>query len=114
MDFFHEAPREAHIFFEALLNPPAHLSEEIRQTLAEFNDLNEKIYLRTLDALPLRDGISREDAVSYFHLMQFMLNGYFSSPAFQNMALCKKAEMHERILPKLFDYMLYGVAKGGE
>lgn len=112
MEFFNEYPHEAHIFFEALLNPPAHLSEQIRQALAEFNDLNERIYGQTLDALTLRDGISKEDAVAYFHLMQLMLNGYFSSPVFQNTALEEKAEMHEMLLPKLFDCMLYGIAKG--
>ena len=112
MEFFNEYPNEAHIFFEALLNPPAHLSDDIDQTLTKFNTMNEKIYNQTLDALILRDGISREDAVSYFHLMQLMLNGYFSSPAFQNIDLLKKVEIHEMIVPKLLDYMLYGIAKG--
>ena len=41
MEFFNACPREAHIFFEALLNPPAHLSGEVRQALAAFNELNE-------------------------------------------------------------------------
>lgn len=112
MEFFNEYPNEAHIFFEALLNPPGHLSDDIAQTLTKFNTMNEKIYNQTLDALILRDGISREDAISYFHLMQLMLNGYFSSPAFQNIDLLKKVEIHEMIVPKLLDYMLYGIAKG--
>lgn len=112
MDFFKEHPREAHIFFEALLNPPAHLSGEIRHSLAEFNEMTEEIYLQTLNSLVLRDGISRENAVSYFHLMQLMLNGYFSSPAFQRTALEEKAKMHEMLLPKLLDLMLHGIAKG--
>ena len=80
--------------------------------LSEFNTLNEKMYNRTLDSLILRDGISREDAVSYFRLMQLMLNGYFSSPAFQNTDLPEKVKTHEMIVPKLLDYMLYGIAKG--
>lgn len=112
MDFFNQFPREAHIFFEALLNPPAHLSDEIQQALAEFNSLNERLYQATLDTLKLRDGISREDAVSCFHLMQLMLNGYLSSPAFQNMALQEKVALHERIVPKLLTCMLYGIVKG--
>lgn len=112
MDFFNQHPKEAHIFFEALLNPPLHLTEEIRQSLTDFNKLNEKIYSATLDSLILRDGISRDDAVSYFHLMQLMLNGYFSSPAFRNTALPEKVEMHEMIVSRLLDCMLYGIAKG--
>ena len=112
MNFFNEHPNEAHIFFEALLNPPAHLSEEIRQALSEFNGLNEKMYNTTLDSLILRDGISRDDAIAYFHLLQLMLNGYFSSPAFQNTEMQKKVEMHEMIVSKLLDCMLYGIVKG--
>lgn len=112
IDFFNQYPKEAHIFFDALLNPPPHLSEKIRQSLAEFNEINEQTYGKTLDALVLRDGVSREDAVSYFHLLQLMLNGYFSSPAFQSLTLQEKAEMHEKILPKLLNRMLYGIAKG--
>lgn len=114
MDFFNAYPREAHIFFDALLNPPAHLSEEIRQALSDFSELNERIYGKALDALQLRDGIERADAVSYFHLMQLTLNGYFSSPAFQSATWQEKAELHEKLLPKLLDCMLYGIAKGGK
>lgn len=112
MDFFNNHSDETHIFFDALLNPPPHMAERIKEALAEFDELNEKQYLKTMDALILRDGISAEDAVSYFHLMQLMLNGYFSSPAFQSSTLQEKAELHEKILPKLFDCMLYGIAKG--
>lgn len=114
MEFFNQYPREAHIFFDALLNPPRHLLREIQETLAEFNALNEKIYAQTLDTLILREGISREDAIAYFHLLQLMVNGYFSSPTFQSLSLREKAETHEKLLPKLFDRMLYGIAKGEE
>ena len=112
MDFFNKYSKEARIFFEALLTPPLHLSDTISQILSEFNTLNEKMHNQTLDSLILREGISREDAVSYFHLMQLMLNGYFSSPAFQNTELLEKVKMHEMIVSKLLDYMLYGIAKG--
>ena len=70
------------------------------------------MYNRTLDCLVLRDEISRDDAIYYFHFMQLMLNGYFSSPAFQNTDLDEKVKMHEMLIPKLLDHMLYGIAKG--
>jgi len=44
--------------------------------------------------------------------MQTMVNGYFSSPAFQNMAWDEKVKIHESIIPKLLDCMLYGIAEG--
>lgn len=110
-DFFNNFPNEARIFFEALLTPPSHLSEQIQQILSEFNVLNERMYNQTLDSLILRDEVTRDDAVSYFHLMQLMLNGYFSSPAFQSIDLSEKVKIHEMMIPKLLDYMLYGIAK---
>lgn len=111
MDFFSQNPKEARIFFDALLSPPGHLFEEITQALQEFNELNEKIYSQTLEGLILRDGINNEEATSYFHLMQTMLNGYFSSPTFQNADMGQKVELHEKTVSKLLDYMLYGIAK---
>ena len=111
MEFFHQFQNEAHIFFEALLNPPPHLTNEIQEALTEFHKLNECICKQTLDMLILRDGITTEDALSYFHLIQTMLNGYFSSPAFQNVVLKEKVKMHETIIPKLFDFMLYGICE---
>lgn len=114
MDFFNANPKEAHIFFDALLNPPSHLFNEIGELLKDFNLLNEQIYTTTLNKLVLREDVSREDALSYFHLMQTMLNGYFSSPVFQNVELSEKVKIHESVIPKLFDYMLHGIAKGAK
>ena len=111
MDFFNTFSNEAHIFFDALLNTPPHLIEEINETLAEFNVMNERICKKTLDTLTLRDGITMDDALSYFHLMQTMLNGYFSSPSFQNVVLNEKVKIHETAIPKLFDFILYGIAE---
>ena len=58
----------------------------------------------------MREGIEMEDALSYFHLIQTTLNGYFSSPAFQNVDLKEKVKLHEKIIPKLLNLMLYGIA----
>lgn len=112
MDFFSNNPNEARIFFEAFLSPPVHLFEKISQIISEFRILNEEMYQLTLDSITLRDGIKREDAMSYFHLMQTMLNGYFSSPSFQNTDISEKVKLHEMIVSKLLNYMLYGIAKG--
>lgn len=109
---FSRYPDEAHIFFEALLSPPAHLLDKITPALSEFGALNEQMINVTLNAVSLRDGLSRDDAIAYFQMMQTMLNGYFSSPSFNNTALPEKIELHEKLLPQLLDFMLYGIAKG--
>lgn len=112
MDVFALYPNEAHIFFEALLSPPAHLAEELLPAISGFTALNEQMVSAMLDAVTLRSTVARNDAVSYFHMMQTMFNGYFSSPAFYHISLEEKMKLHEKILPQLLDFMLYGIAKG--
>lgn len=113
MHFFTEYPNEAHIFFEAILQPPERLRERIEQILEPFEEMNEKIYRRVISGIPLRDGITEEDAIDYFRQMQRMFNGYFSSLAYRSMTLEKRIREHELNLSKLLDFMLYGIAKGG-
>ncbi|MCI9079732.1 MAG: TetR/AcrR family transcriptional regulator [Lachnospiraceae bacterium] len=112
MDAFALYPDEAHILFEALLSPPVHLTEETASALSEFNKLNEQMARKILNSVTLRDTVAKEDAISYFHMMQTMFNCYFSSPAFSNAALEEKIKLHEKILPQLLDFMLYGIAEG--
>lgn len=104
--------REAQVLFGALLDPPLHLTKEIREILMEFNQLSQRIYRELLDTLVLRKGISIDAAMDYFSFMQTMLNTYFGSSEFETVMWEKKIELHETILPRLVDYMLYGIAKG--
>lgn len=113
MRFFSQYPHEAHIFFEALLNPPKDLNNQIKLAMQKFDDMNELICRNTLNNLILRDGITEVEAVEYFKKMQIMFNGYFSSPAYHNISIEEKARQHEENIPKLFEFMLYGIAKDG-
>lgn len=114
MDAVRRYPDEAHIFFEALLNAPAHLAEEVSAALSEFHVLNKQMLDKMLDGLKLRDGVSRDDAVSYFYMMQTMLNGCFGSGAYRNISFQEKIEIHEKMIPRLLDFMLHGIAKSGD
>lgn len=69
--------------------------------------------LLVVSGITLRDGITEEDAIDYFHQIQSMFNGYFSSSAYHYMTLDKRIKEHEMNLSKLLDFMLYGIAKGG-
>lgn len=113
MHFFTEYPKEAHIFFEAILQPQEKLRNRIKQILEPFDEINEKIYRCVISGITLRDGITQEDAINYFRQMQCMFNGYFSSSAYRFMTLDKRIREHEINLSKLLDFMLYGIAKGG-
>lgn len=114
MGFFRECPNEAHIFFEAVLQPQEKLRGRIQEILRPFEEINEKIYRSVVSGVTLRDGVTEEDAVHYFRQMQRMFNGYFSSSAYRHMALEERIQEHEMSLSKLLDFMLYGIAKGGE
>lgn len=112
MKFFTEYPNEAHIFFEAILQPQEKLRDKIQEILRPFEELNEAIYRRVVSGITLRDGITQEDAIDYFRQMQRMFNGYFSSSAYRYIALDEQIKEHEMNLSKLLDFMLYGIAKG--
>lgn len=114
MRFFRECPNEARIFFEAVLQPQEKLRDRIQEILRPFDEINERMYRSVVSSLTLRDGVTEEDAVRYFRQMQRMFNGYFSSSAYRHTALDERIQEHEMWLSKLLDFMLYGIAKGGE
>lgn len=113
MHFFTDYPNEAHIFFEAVLQPQEKLRDRINQILEPFEKMNEKIYRCVISSITLRDGITEEDALAYFRQMQRMFNGYFSSSAYRCMTLDERIREHELNLSRFLDFMLYGIAKGG-
>lgn len=113
MSFLRDHPHEAHIFFGAILQPQEHLWNEIQEILQPFEVVNEKIYRSVVSSVKLRDGITEDEAVDYFRQMQRMFNGYFSSSAYRHTPLDEQVDQHESNLPKLLDFMLYGIAKGG-
>lgn len=114
MSFFKEYPNEAHIFFEAILQPQEHLWNSIQEILQPFEEVNEKVYRSVVSSVELRDGITEEEAIGYFRQIQRMFNGYFSSSAYRHMSFDEQVNEHEMNLPKMLDFMLYGIAKGGK
>lgn len=111
MRFFKENTSETHIFFEALLDPPQHLKVQIREAMKDFEALNVRMYEKTISGLTLRENVSKEDALRYFSLFQEMFNGYFCSPAFQTMDFEEKIQIHESTIPRILNFMLYGIAE---
>lgn len=112
MSFFKEYPNEAHIFFESILQPQEHLWNEIKEILQPFEKINETVYHSIVSTVKLRDGITEKEAIEYFKQMQRMFNGYFSNFAYRHMSLDELFNEHETSLPKLLDFMLYGIAEG--
>lgn len=111
--FFADYPLYARIFFEAILQPPAHLKKEIKERKQVFDRFNQRIYRNALAELKLRKGITEQDALEYYAIMQEMFNGYFSSPAYAGKDLQTIGSEHENRLVKVLDLMLYGIAERG-
>lgn len=111
--YFNEHKKEAHIFFEAVLQPPIPLQIEITELRTEFDMLNLELYKKILSSVSLRSGVTKKEALSYFTLMQTMFNGYFSSPAYRDLPLSERMIAHEENLSKLLEFMLYGIAERG-
>ena len=109
--FFQENPRHANIFFNAVLQPPKHLTQELTQLRGELDEYFSQCYFAVLDCLTLRCGITREMALEYFLATSEMFNRYFQKKAEQNGDYRELIKDHEGRLSAIFDIMLYGVAK---
>ena len=109
--FFHENPCYSNIFFNAVLQPPKHLTKRIKELRQDFDALNLRYCKNILNQITLRDGITENDAIEYFSTFQEMFNGYFQSKASENADFHALMVDHELRLPKILNIMLYGIAK---
>lgn len=109
--FFSENPGLSQVFFEAVLQPPKHLAQAIRERKADFDAFNREIYCRALKNMTLRHGVTQQEALEYYTIVQEMFNGYFASPAYEGASLSDKVQDHEAKLARILDFMLYGIAR---
>ncbi|WP_346929434.1 TetR/AcrR family transcriptional regulator [Clostridium sp.] len=109
--FLKENVYYSHIFFNAVLQPPVHLKEKIRNLRADFDALNINHYRMALSNVTLRDGITKEEATEYFFIFQEMFNGYFQDKTYESLDFNSIIEVHELKLSKILNIMIYGIAK---
>lgn len=109
--FLNENPYYANIFFNAVLQPPTHLSKELLNLRSDFDKYLHDSYITLLKSITLRDNISYDDALEYISIVSEMFNGFFQKKAEQNGDYRDLIEDHEGKLSRLFDFMLYGIAK---
>lgn len=107
--FCRECRRESRIVFECLLDPPKELRAEVREITEPLEQRNMAIFDSVVPRLKLRSGVTRERARNYFLLQMNVFNGYFSSPAMQDMSLDDRISAHEKNIPAIIDCMLYGI-----
>lgn len=112
--YFQDNPYDARLFFESLLQPPAHLKDKIKEIKMDYDSLNIELYKKLLSRITLRPDITQSQALMYFSLMLDMFNGYFSSMVFNNMDFSDMIKAHEINFVKFLDYMFYGIAERGD
>lgn len=109
--FFRKNPYYCNIFFNTILQPPAHLRRELQALQQEFNAFYTGCFRNLLSRLKLRDSITVDDAADYLIVFQEMFNGYFQNK------LCEKDDFHSLIedhevnLSRILDIILYGLVK---
>jgi len=112
--FFNENNLLRRVFFEAVLQPPKHLELRIKELKKYLDDMNLSIYRAALKKVTLRKGVTEQEALDYYSIMQEMFNGYFNSSAYSDIAFSTLISHHESKLAKMFDFMLYGIAEEGD
>ena len=112
LTLFKENRTSAVMVLEALINPPGHHVEIISKLRKQYDRMNAEWIVKILGNGTLRQNVSMENALKYLALMQDMFNWYCTSPKFASRSPDDMLEMHERELPGIFEYMLYGVMKG--
>jgi AcrR family transcriptional regulator len=108
--FFHAHPVYRRIFCEAVIAPPAHLREEIRERKRDFDQLNMQILERLLAPFALRPGISREEVIDIFRQFQDFINVRWQTED----AGAGAFESREAACRRSLQILLYGVTERRE
>ena len=111
LQYFSEQPLYARIFFEAVLQPVPELKDKIVEAKMELEQYNRELYRGAIKNITLREGITEQDAIEYYEIMQEMFNGYFSSPAYMGKDFGTLMNDHEQKLSKMLDLMIFGIGE---
>lgn len=105
MVFFQTNPVYQSIYCEAMINPPAHLSAEIRMCRQEFDEFNIQILEQLLTSISLRTGISKTEAIEIFRQFQDFINVRYQVKTKNGQSF----EAHEEDCRKMLSILLYGI-----
>lgn len=106
--FFEKNPCYSRLIFDFLLTDDKTFAEKIKSVKDKYDDFNRSIYLSAIDSIKLRKGVTREDALNYYTLLQNMLNSYLSTGKAGSENII---ENHEKALEVILDFVLYGIAQ---
>lgn len=112
MKLFSEKREKAAMVLEALIAPPEKHYEEILRLREPYDKMNGEWIRNILSGGSLRNGVDIDNAMKYLSVMQDMFNSFCCGLRSENSSFESLISLHEEKLPKVFEYMLYGVMKG--
>lgn len=107
--FYEKNPDLGNIITNALLQPPKHLVDQIKEVKSGLDNFNINFYEKVLQNVNLKKEISREEAIEFFSMFQESFNHYFKNKAYGNLG--KLFDEHELKLKKLLKIMFYGMVR---
>lgn len=110
MGFFEKKPLYQKIFCNAIIYPPDHLSEKIRNIKEEFDQYNIFILTSLLETAELSTSVSIREVVEVFRMYQDFVNAKFQTHSADYDSLKK----HEEVCNRTISILLYGVIKRKE
>ncbi|MGX8833811.1 TetR/AcrR family transcriptional regulator [Amedibacillus sp. YH-ame10] len=111
VQFFHENPAYGQFFFHAILQPPKHLINQIKDIRKDFDAFNVIQFSNILQHVTLRQGITQEDSLMYFTYFQDMFHNDWGNKIYEGVDFDTLMKEHETKLGKMIDMLLYGIVK---
>lgn len=112
--FMRNHESKARMILTSLMQPPRHLQKMIQEIRAEYDFFHREYFGRIIDQYHLREGVSRQEAIRYFSIMQNMYNLYLGDEAAGELSVEERVLLHEEQYPKLLDFMLHGIVEQEE
>lgn len=112
--FFEAHPNDSRLIFAVVLTDNSEFSEKIKNIKSKFDRFNQSVYLAAIKNIRLRKGVSENDALSYYSLLQDMFNGYTGEKKEKERNFRSDFLNHEKSLEKTLDFILYGIAEQEE
>ncbi|MGN1195623.1 MAG: hypothetical protein ACI4SB_09080, partial [Acutalibacteraceae bacterium] len=97
--------------FAVVLTDSSDFADKIKKIKNKFDEFNKSVYLCAVDNIRLRKGVSKEDALEYYALLQNMLDSYLRIGKSSSGDFDSAFYDHEKRLERILDFILYGIAQ---
>lgn len=108
--FFKQNPLYQRLFSEAVISPPPHLQNDIKEIKKEFDTFNVHLLDELLDQVKLRSDITRNEVIETFRQYQDFINAKYQMIGSNDINI----ESREKSCNRALTILLYGVITRGD